>query len=66
MKFQLGQQRKVSLYSRPGDVCVTKEMVYQVPVNLGGHIFPTTMIILKDQDIDVILGIIGCISIRLL
>ena len=34
----------------------TKEMVYQVPINLGGHIFPTTMIILKDQDIDVILG----------
>ena len=33
-----------------------KEMVYQVPINLGGHIFPTTMIILKDQDIDVILG----------
>ena len=31
-------------------------MVYQVPINLGGHIFPTTMIILKDQDIDVILG----------
>ena len=32
-------------------------MVYQVPINLGGHIFPTTMIILKNQDIDVILGI---------
>ena len=31
-------------------------MVYQVPINLGGHIFPTTMIILKDRDIDVILG----------
>ena len=30
--------------------------MYQVPINLGGHIFPTTMIILKDQDIDVILG----------
>ena len=31
-------------------------MVYQVPINLGGHIFPTIMIILKDQDIEVILG----------
>jgi hypothetical protein len=31
-------------------------MVYQVPVELGGHSFPTNMIILKDQDIDVILG----------
>ena len=30
--------------------------MYQVPINLCGHIFPTTMIILKDQDIDVILG----------
>ena len=30
--------------------------MYQVPINLGGHIFLTTMIILKDQDIDVILG----------
>ena len=27
-----------------------------MPINLGGHIGPTTMIILKDQDIDVILG----------
>ena len=34
----------------------TKVMVYQLAINLGGHIFPTTMIILKDQDIDVILG----------
>ena len=40
----------------PGGRLCTKEMVYQVPINLGGHIFPTTMIILKDQDIDVILG----------
>ena len=30
--------------------------MYQVPINLGGHIFSTTMITLKDQDIDVILG----------
>ena len=34
----------------------TKEMVHQVPIKLGGHTFPTTMIVLKDQDIDVILG----------
>jgi hypothetical protein len=31
-------------------------MVYQVPVKLAGHDFPTDMIILKDPDIDVILG----------
>ena len=43
------------IQSPEGRLC-TKEIVYQVPINLGGHIFPTTMIILKDQDIDVILG----------
>ena len=43
------------IQSSGGRLC-TKEKVYQVPINLGGHIFPTTMIILKDQDIDVILG----------
>jgi hypothetical protein len=30
--------------------------VHQVPIELDGHTFPTSMIILKDQDIDVILG----------
>jgi len=31
-------------------------MVYQIPIEFGGHSFPTSMIVLKDQDIDVILG----------
>jgi hypothetical protein len=31
-------------------------MVRDVPIELGGHIFPTSMIILQKQDIDVILG----------
>jgi hypothetical protein len=31
-------------------------MVREVPIELGGHIFPTSMIILQNQDIDVILG----------
>ena len=34
----------------------SKEMVYQIPIKFGGHSFPTNMIVLKDQDIDVILG----------
>jgi len=34
----------------------SKEMVYQIPIEFGGHCFPTSMIVLKDQDIDVILG----------
>ena len=43
------------IHSPRGRMC-TKEMVYNVPIVLGGHTFPTTMIVLKDQDIDVILG----------
>ena len=31
-------------------------MVHQVPIEFGGHSFPTSMIVLKDQEIDVILG----------
>jgi hypothetical protein len=31
-------------------------MVCEVPIELGGHIFPISMIILHNQDIDVILG----------
>jgi hypothetical protein len=33
-----------------------KEVAYQVPVTLAGRNFPTNMIVLKGQDIDVILG----------
>jgi hypothetical protein len=34
----------------------TREVAYQVPVTLAGRDFPTNMIVLKGQDIDVILG----------
>jgi hypothetical protein len=34
----------------------TKEVVFHVPVTLAGHEFPTNMILIKGQDIDVILG----------
>jgi hypothetical protein len=40
----------------PGGQIFTKEVVYQVPVTLAEWDFPTNMIILKGQDIDVILG----------
>ena len=43
------------IHSPRGRMC-TKEMVYHVPTELSGHTFPTTMIVLKDQDIEVILG----------
>jgi hypothetical protein len=40
----------------PGGQIFTKEVAYQVPVTLARRDFPTNMIVLKGQDIDVILG----------
>jgi hypothetical protein len=40
----------------PGEQIFTKEVAYQVPVTLAERDFPTNMIVLKGQDIDVILG----------
>ena len=40
----------------PSGRLVTKEVVYQIPIELVGHTFPTNLIVLKGQDIDVILG----------
>jgi hypothetical protein len=40
----------------PGGQLFTKEVAYQVPVTLAGRDFPNNMIVLKGQDIDVILG----------
>jgi hypothetical protein len=34
----------------------TKEVVFHVPVTLAGREFPTDMIVIKGQDIDVIVG----------
>jgi hypothetical protein len=34
----------------------TRERVYDVPIEIGGYTFLTNLIVLKDQDIDVILG----------
>ena len=34
----------------------TKEVVEHVPINLVGHTFPAYLLVLKGQDIDVILG----------
>ena len=43
------------IYS-PGGQIFTKEVAYHVPVTLAERDFPTNMIVLKGQDIDVILG----------
>jgi hypothetical protein len=40
----------------PGGQIFTREVAFQVPVTLAGRDFPTNMIVLKGQDIDVILG----------
>jgi hypothetical protein len=40
----------------PGGQIFTREVAYQVPVTLAGRDCPTNMIVLKGQDIDVILG----------
>jgi hypothetical protein len=40
----------------PGGQIFTKEVAFQVPVTLAERDFPTNMIVLKGQDIDVILG----------
>ncbi len=40
----------------PGGQIFTRKVAYQVPVSLAGRDFPTNMIVLKGQDIDVILG----------
>jgi hypothetical protein len=39
-----------------GGQIFTKEVVFHVPVRLAGHEFPTNMIVIKGQDVDVILG----------
>jgi hypothetical protein len=43
------------IYSRRGWI-FTKEVAFHIPVTLAGLEFPTNMIVLKGQDIDVILG----------
>jgi hypothetical protein len=43
------------IYSLGGQI-FTKEVVFHVPVTLAEQDFPTNMIVLKGQDIDVILG----------
>jgi energy-coupling factor transporter ATP-binding protein EcfA2 len=39
----------------PGGQIFTKEVVFHVPVRLAGHEFPTNTIVIKGQDVDVIL-----------
>jgi hypothetical protein len=44
------------LFNHLGGQIFTTEVVFHVPVRLAGHEFPTNMIVIKGQDVDVILG----------
>jgi hypothetical protein len=50
------ESREGFVIHSPGDQIFTKEVVFHVPVTLAGQEFPTNMIVIKGQDIDVILG----------
>ena len=39
-KISIGATKENFFIQSPGGHLCTKEMVYQVPINLGGHIFP--------------------------
>jgi hypothetical protein len=50
------ESREGFIIHSPGGQIFTKEVVFHVPVALAEPEFPTNMIVLKGQDIDVILG----------
>jgi hypothetical protein len=50
------KSREEFIIHSPGGQIFTKEVVFHIPVTLAGREFPTNMIVLKGQDIDVILG----------
>jgi hypothetical protein len=55
-EIPIGEIKEEFNIQSPGGRLCTKEMVCQVPIKLGGSHFPTDMVVLKNQDIDVILG----------
>ena len=50
------ESREGFIIHSPGGQIFTKEVAFHVPVTLADQDFPTNMIVLKGQDIDVILG----------
>jgi hypothetical protein len=50
------ESREGFIIHSPGGQIFTKEVAFNVPVTLAEWDFPTNMIVLKGQDIDVILG----------
>jgi hypothetical protein len=50
------ESREGFIIHSPGGRIFTKDVAFHIPVMLVGWEFPTNMIILKGQDVDVILG----------
>jgi hypothetical protein len=50
------ESREGFIIHLPGGQIFTKEVAFHVPITLADRDFPTNMIVLKGQDIDVILG----------
>jgi hypothetical protein len=50
------ESREGFIIHSPGGQIFTKEVAFHVPITLAEQDFPTNMIVLKGQDIDVILG----------
>jgi hypothetical protein len=50
------ESREGFIIRSPGGQIFTEEVAFDVPVTLADRDFPTNMIVLKGQDIDVILG----------
>jgi hypothetical protein len=50
------ESREGFIIHSPGGQIFTKEVAFHIPGMLAGREFPTNMIVLKGQDIDVILG----------
>jgi hypothetical protein len=50
------ESREGFVIHSPGGQIFTKEVAFHIPVILAGREFPTNMIVIKGQDIDVILG----------
>jgi hypothetical protein len=50
------ESREEFIIHSPGGQIFTKEVAFHIPVTLAGRELPTNMIVLKGQDIDVILG----------
>jgi hypothetical protein len=50
------ESREVFIIHSPRGWIFTKKVAFHIPVTLAGREFPNNMIVLKGQDIDVILG----------